>query len=185
MFDQMYEAFYWRLSSNLSGYLKGHWCCTALLKMTQDWRASLDKGEAAAALVAVYLSKAFDSICHPLLLVKLKAYGFTDDALGLTAAYLLERRQRVQVNGVYSQWRAINVGVPQGSLLGPLLFNLNVNDLTFFAGDLIRTEYASDPSPMVLQYAINSDLSPLSSWFESNYLKIDAAKMQCHWAIVI
>ena len=83
MFDQMYEAFYWRLSSNLSGYLKCHWCCTALLKMTQDWRASLDKGEAAAALVAVYLSKAFDSICHPLLLVKLKAYGFTDDALGL------------------------------------------------------------------------------------------------------
>ena len=100
MFDQMYETFYWRLSSNLSeGSLVLH---SAVLKMTQDWRASLDKGEAAAALVAVDLSKAFDSICHPLLLVKLKAYGFTDDALGLTAAYLLERRQRVQVNGVYS-----------------------------------------------------------------------------------
>ena len=62
--------------------------------MTEDWRASLDRRE------AVDLSKAFDSICHPLLLAKLKAYGFTDDALGLMAAYLLGRRQRVQVNGV-------------------------------------------------------------------------------------
>ena len=88
MFDQMYEAFYWRLSPNLSGYLKGHSCCTALLKMTQDWRVSLDRREA-ATVVAVDLSKAFDSICHPLLLAKLKAYGFTDDALGLMAAYLL------------------------------------------------------------------------------------------------
>ena len=133
----MYEAFYWRLSPNLSGYLKGHSCCTALLKMTQDWRASLDRGEAAAAVVAVDLRKAFDSICHPLLLAKLKAYGFTDDALGLMAAYLLGRRQKVQVNGVYSQWRAINADVPQGSLLGPLLFNSYVNDLNYFADDLI------------------------------------------------
>ena len=94
IFDQRYEAFYWRLSPNLSGYLKAHLCCIRLLKMTEDWRASLDRRE------AVDLSKAFDSICHPLLLAKLKAYGFTDDALGLMAAYLLGRRQRVQVNGV-------------------------------------------------------------------------------------
>ena len=79
---------YWRPSPNLSGYLKGHSCFTALLKMTQDWRASLDRRE------AVDLSKAFDSVRHPLLLAKLKAYGFTADALGNMAAYLLGRRQK-------------------------------------------------------------------------------------------
>ena len=63
----MYEAFYWRLSPNPSGYLKGHSCCTALLKMTEDWRASLDIREA-VTVVAVDLTKAFDSVCHPLLL---------------------------------------------------------------------------------------------------------------------
>ena len=69
MFDQMYDAFHWRLSPNLSGYLKGH---------------------------------SFDSVCHPLLLAKLKAYGFTDDALELMSAYLLGKRQRVKLDGVYS-----------------------------------------------------------------------------------
>ena len=132
--------------------------------MTEDWRASLDRRE------AVDLSKAFDSICHPLLLVKLKAYGFTDDALGLMAAYLLGRRQRVQVNGVYSQRRAINAGVPQGPLLGPLLFNSFVSDLNYFVFNTSlrlyaddTTEYASDPFPIVLQFVINSDLSVVSS----------------------
>jgi len=62
MFDQIYEAFYWKLSPNLSGYLKGHSCCTALLKMTEDLRACLDRRET-VAVVAVDLSKAFVIHC--------------------------------------------------------------------------------------------------------------------------
>ena len=88
----MYEAFYSRLSPNLSGYLKGHSCCTALLKMTEDWRASLDIREA-VTVMAVDLTKAFDSVCHPLLLAKLKAYGFTD---GLWNLPLLPFRKKTK-----------------------------------------------------------------------------------------
>ena len=66
-----------------------------------------------SVVVAVDLSKAlFDSVCHPLLLAKLKAYGFTDDALELMTAYLLGRRQIVKLDGVYSLRRTITTGVP-------------------------------------------------------------------------
>ena len=90
----------------------------------------------------VDLSKAFDSFCHPLLLAKLKAYGFTDDALELMTAHLLGRRQRVKLDGVYSPWKTIRTGVPQGSLLGPLLLNMYVNDLNYFVSNASLTLYA-------------------------------------------
>ena len=116
MYDQMYGAFLQRLSLNLSGFLKIHSCCTALLKMTEDWREKLDEREAVAA-VAVDLSKAFDSIKHRLLLAKLRAYGFSQSALDLMASYLQRRRQRVKLQGEFSNYSIVKVGVPQGSLL--------------------------------------------------------------------
>ena len=124
-------------------------------------------------------------VCHPLLLAKLKVYGYTDDALELMTAYVLGKRRRVKLDGVYSPWRTITTGVPQGSLSGPLLFHMYINDLNYFISNMSlrlyaddTTEYASDVSPTVLQCVINSDLSVLSRWFRLNYLKINAANMQ-------
>ena len=86
--DQMYSEFSPSLSPNLSGDLKRHSCCTAMLKMVGDLRLSLANREADATLFTVELIKAFDFVCHALLLAKLRAYGFTDQVLELMRNYL-------------------------------------------------------------------------------------------------
>ena len=82
---------------------------------------NVDNGGVFGALLTV-LSKAFDSIPHHLIIAKLEAYGFHIDALKLIHDYLSNRKQRIKVNDAYSSWKDIFYGVPQESILGPLLF---------------------------------------------------------------
>ena len=82
--------------------------------MTEDWRASLDRREAVTA-VAIDLSKAFDSVCHSLLLAKLKALGFSNTGIELMSAYLRGRRQRVKLDGVYSDGELLSPGSLKGA----------------------------------------------------------------------
>ena len=78
------------------------------------------------------LSKAFDCIPHDLIIAKLVAYGFKTETLRLIYSYLKGRKQCVKINNTYSDYNEIISGAPQGSILGPVFFNLSINDLFFF-----------------------------------------------------
>ena len=131
------------------------------------------------------LSKAFDTINHSLLLANLKAYGFSPHALELMSTYLLGRQQCVRLEGVCSNFKTVKSGVPQGSLLGPLLFNIFINDLNFCVPKFVplrlyaddTTAYLSDVSPTILEFSFRK-LQTLSSWFESNHLTVNSTKTQ-------
>ena len=135
--------------------------------------------------VAVDLSKAFNSVSHNLLLANLRAYGLSRSSLSLMSSYLLGHKQGVCLHSVCPSYSELRGGLLQGSLLGPQLFSILINDLNYVFPDVSlrlyaddKTLYASDVSLISLQFAVNQGLSRLSEWFNANCLLINNAKMQ-------
>ena len=118
------------LDKHISAYRKGHSCQHVLLKLTEEWRKHMDQNKIVGGLL-MDLSKAFDCLPHELLIAKLAAYGFEEATLNLLYSYLKNRKQAVKINGIFSDFLEILSGVPQGSILGPILFNIFMNDFIY------------------------------------------------------
>ena len=114
------------LSPYLCGYRKDYCAQHAILTLFEKWRVALDN-KGFGGTIVMDLSKAFDTLNHELLIAKL-SYGFSHCSLRLIYSYLSNRWQRTKMNYTYSSWTEILHGVPQGSILGPLFFNIYLND---------------------------------------------------------
>lgn len=126
-----------RISKYLSAYRKHYSCQTALLHLIEDWKRELDNGLTVGVIV-LDLSKAFDSLPHSLLFPKLRVYGFNEDSLCLMESYL------TKIDDCFSSWEKIINGVPQGSILGPILFNIFINDFFYTINKASSHSYADD-----------------------------------------
>ena len=176
------------LSPYLFGFRKGHSTEQCLNVMIERWKKALDKKQQVGA-VLTDLSKAFDCINHQLLIAKLEAYGIGNEALYFIYDYLSNRKQRTKVNSTYSSWREIKYGVPQGSILGPLLFNIFLNDIFLFTEKIKITNYADDTTPYAFEPDIDKlietlehDTNILLTWFRQNQMKSNNDK--CHLLII-
>ena len=143
----------------------------------KKWKSAVDKGKYFGALLTD-LSKAFDCISHELILAKLHAYGFSLRALRLIHSYLTNRKQRTKVNGKYSSWEVILFGVPQGSILGPLLFNIFLCDLFLIVKETSFASYADDNTPYVRAENLDKIIKSLEKvsiklfqWFSDDQMK--------------
>ena len=131
------------------------------------------------------LSKAFDCLPHAILLDKLPAYGVLDHSVSLLKSYLSNRKQQIKVNSVLSNWADIHKGVPQGSILEPLLFNVFINDICLFIKDSSLYNYTDDntlsfgsPDFDLFISTLESDSNHLIEWFKINKMQANPDKFQ-------
>ena len=157
------------ISSHQSGFKGGDSCINQLLSITHEIYKSFDEGFEVRG-VFLDISKAFDRVWHDGLIFKLQENGISGKLLLLLKDFLKSRKQRVVLNGQHSSWRDVNAGVPQGSILGPLLFLVYINDLSnglksnpkLFADDTSLFSVIHDVNSS--QIDLNENLDKINNW---------------------
>ena len=148
------------LHSTQSGFRPNHSCETALLQMINKFHEAINNGQI-IGMVMVDFRKAFDLVDHTLLLKKLRHYKISDETLLWFSSYLLNRKQKVVINNIESTTENIVCGVPQGTILGPLLFLMFINDLPLYTDNVFTDLYADDTTIYQIsnsQHFIEQDL---------------------------
>jgi hypothetical protein len=170
------------LDENQYGFRKNRSTIDAITNLIGHITSNHENKKISLALF-IDMSKAFDTIDHNILIYKLQKYGITGTALNLIKNYLTNRQQRVKINETISDTQKITHGVPQGSILGPLLFNLYVNDLNSqfkntktisFADD--TTLYVADNNIEDIYIKTYDNILTLLDWCNANKLSINLSK---------
>ena len=182
--EQMLDHFREIFDALLSAYRRHYSCQTILLKFVEDVKSALDGGHKVGTIF-MDLSKAFDCLPHGLLIAKLHAYGCSMSACELISNYLSNRQQCVKILNNRSTWRTLSKGVPQGSILGPLLFNVFMNDMFLFMKSCNFYNYADDnfvsrssPDVNVILSNLKSDCQISLKWFDDNGMKANPSKFK-------
>ena len=185
---QMNEFMSSKPSSLLCGFRKRYSTQYALLRLIEKWRKCLDISEI-ITVIQMDLSKAYDCISHDLLIAKLHAYGFGMKSLQFLYNYLTNREHRVKIESTFSDWETFNRGLPQRSVLGPLLFNIFIYDLFMFLDGENLCNFADDNTMFkscgslgISKDLVEEQCTLITDWFKFNSMKMNPEK--CHVIII-
>ena len=166
-----------KFSKYLTGFRKNPNTQNSLLRTIESWKTKLNNGSKVGVII-MDLSKAFDSLSHDFLFENLEAYDLDNNPVNFMRICQTNRFQRSKINDSFIEWMKISAGVPQGSILGLLLFNIFINDIFLFLQKCDLTNYADESNKRVSSI-INSlryVFTILSKWFYNNFMFLNSEK---------